>query len=357
MSIIIFLLALGILQIIGTITTRRGLKGLSCRRSFSCKEAFEGEEGQLIEVVRNDSPYLIPWARLESYTGTGLQLGRQSNVDVSNDTHYCSCFTLMPYQQIRRRHYVKFVSRGVYDLGNTAMSAGNLLGRDRFYKDLQLSTQVTVYPRLLDQEELPYPMTQVLGEMITRNRLQQDPFMIRGIRPYQPGDLIRDIHWQATARTEQVQVAVHDNTVYPRLLVVLNAQQTDNQWDNYIRQEHLPRVEEGIRLAASMCVYGLQGGLEVGFAANMPLERGGASALEMPGGGMERQDLLLHRFAQLQTHCSEKFITLLQSLRTCRDFDILVLSPYDSDGIRKAMAELEHCGNRVSFCLMEGGAQ
>ena len=356
MSIIIFLLALGILQLIGTLTTYWALKNLSCKRSFSCKEAFEGEEGQLVEEVRNDGPFLIPWARLESYIGTGLQLGRKSSVDVSNDTHYCSCFTLMPYQQIRRRHYVKFVRRGVYDLGNTAMSVGNLLGVARFTKDFQLSTQVTVYPQILDEEDLPFPMTQVLGELVTKNRLQQDPFMIRSIRPYQPGDLIRDIHWQATARTEEVQVAVHDNTVYPRMLVVLNAQHQDNQWDNYIRQEDIPYVEQGIRLAASMCVYGIQNGLEVGFAVNMPQSRGGESTVVLPSGGMDRRDTLLHHFAQLQNHCSEKFIPLLRSLNSCRDLDIVVLSRYDSDGIRQALRELERCGNRVTFCLTEGGA-
>ncbi len=354
MSIIIFLLVFGLLYILVDIGVRRGLRGLTCQRSFSCKEAFEGETGELVEVVRNDSPFIIPWTRMESYIGTGLQLGKNRQTE-NHETHHCSCFTLMPFQQIRRRHYVKFARRGVYDLGNTAISAGNLLGTGRIYKDLQLSTRVTVYPQILNEEDLPYPMTQILGELITKNRLQQDPFMIRSIRPYQPGDLIRDIHWQATARTEELQVSVHDNTVYPRMLVVMNAQHSDTQWDNYIREDILPMVEQNIRLAASMCVYGIRGGLEVGFAANMPQMQGGESTVVLPGGGMDRQDSLLHSFAQLQGHCSEKFISLLHTLQTCRDLDIVVLSRYTSDGIQEAMRELEHCGNRVSFCLTGGG--
>lgn len=355
MSIFLSVLTLGILHILVGLLARFGLRRLTCRREFSCKEAFEGEDGELVETVGNNSPFIIPWVRLESYIGMGLQLGRKDNSEAPNATHHCSCFTLMPWQQIRRRHYVKFARRGVYDLGNAAISVGNLLGTGRSFKDQQLSTCVTVYPSILNEEDLPYPMTRILGELVTKNRLQQDPFMIRSIRPYQPGDLIRDIHWQATARTEELQVAVHDNTVYPRLLVVLNAQHSDNQWDDYIREDVIPVVEQNIRLAASMCVYGIRSGLEVGFAVNMPRKSGGESTVVLPGGGMDRQDALLSAFAQLQVHCSGKFISLLQSLRGYEDMDIVVLSGYTSESIQREMQELERCGNRVTLCLTEGG--
>ncbi len=354
MSVINFLAALLLMYVLWTVTVRHGIKNLSCLRSFSCRTAFEGEEGELVEVVRNDGPFIIPWLRLESYIGSGLQLGRRGNAS-TGDTHHCSCFTLMPYQQIRRSHYVKFLRRGAYDLGNATFAAGDVLGLTRFWKEQQIDTPVIVYPRILDEEALPFPMTRMLGALITKNRLQQDPFMLRMIRPYQPGDLIRDIHWQATARTEEVQVRVHDNTISPRLLVVLNAQRSDDQWDDYIRPEDVEGLEADIRTAASLCVHGIQGGLAVGFAANMPKERGGKSTVELPQEGFERQEFLLESFAQLQCHCSEKVIPLLASLQSCTDMDILLLSRYDSPSLQQAVKELEQCGNRVTLCLTEGG--
>ncbi len=356
MSIVVFLAALGLMYVLWSLMIKRGMKNLSCQRSFSRTKVFEGESGELVETVRNDGPYIMPWLRVEGYISPSIRLGRQENLHVSSDTFYRSWFTLMPYQQIRRRHYVEFLRRGVYDLGNASIGAGDLLGLTRFWKDQQLSAPVTVYPRILDMEQLPYPLSRTMGELVTKNRLLQDPFLIRGIRPYQPGDLIRDIHWQATARTQQLQVCVHEHTACTRLLVVVNAQGSDDQWDNYIRDKDVEVVENGIRLAASLCIHGLRSGLAAGFAVNLPQEKNGQSTLLSPIEGAALEDVLLEGFAHLQLHCSEKFISMLETLEQFTDTDIVVLSPYDSDGIQQALEQLRLRGNQVTFYCLEGGS-
>lgn len=353
MSVLNFLAALALLYILWMLMIKKGVKKLTCQRSFSRTTVFEGENAQLVEIVRNDGPYIIPWLRVESYISPNLRLGKQENL-YSSGGFYRSCFTLMPYQQIKRRHYVEFVQRGVYDLGNASIGVGDLFGVSRFWHDQQLSTPVTVYPRILDIEHLPDPLSKTMGELITKNRLLQDPFLVRGIRPYQPGDLIRDIHWQATARTDEVQVRIHDHSLYTRLLVVFNAQRSDNQWDDYIKQEDVSAVEEGIRLAASLCIQGLRGGLSVGFAANLPTENRGESTLLSPAEGAQWEHVLLESFAHLQLHCSEKFVLLLDSLGRYTDTDILVMSPYDSESIQTALDKLRHRGNQVTFYQLGG---
>ena len=357
MSALNFVVVLFVAQILWAVAVRWSLKKIDCRREFSCRTAFEGESGELVEVVRNNGCVPIPWLRVESYISSGIRLGRQENLHVSSETFYSSCFTLMPYQQIRRRNYVRFMRRGVYDLGKATFTVGDLLGWTRFWGEQQLSSPVTVYPRIMEADELPFPLSENLGMLITKRQLLADPFMVRSIRPYQPGDLIRDIHWQATARTEEVQVRVHDTTVCPRLLVVINAQGTDEQWDNYVHEAFAPVLEEQIRLAASMCVLGLRSGLSAGFAVNMPRKRNGDSTILLPKEGTAWEEMLLEAFAQLQSHCSEKFIALLESLQTCRDMDILVISAYSSKGMEQAMDKLRQSGNQVTFYNMEGGGQ
>lgn len=354
MSILNFLAALALMYVLWTLMVRKGIHNLTCRRSFSKPTAFEGEEGELVEVVRNDGPYIIPWLRVESYISPNLQLGKQENLHSSN-AFYRSCFSLMPYQQIKRRHYVKFLGRGVYDLGNASMATGDLLGLTRFWKDQQLETPIVVYPRVLDTEELPLPLSRMLGELVSKNRLLTDPFLVRSIRSYQPGDLIRDIHWQATARTDELQVRVHDHTVCTRLLVVLNAQRTDNQWDDYVREEDKPMLEEEIRLAASVCIHALRSGVAVGFATNMPHQNGGPSAWVAPAEGPAWEEVLLENFARLQLHCADKFVPFLETLAQYTDMDILVLSSYDSESIQQALETLRQRGNQVTFYQTEGG--
>lgn len=355
MSVLIFLAALILIYILWSLMLKKGIHNLSCQRAFSKEKFFEGESGELVETVRNDGSYIIPWLRVEGYISPNLRLGRQANLHVSSEAFYRSWFTMMPYQQIRRRHYVEFLRRGVYDLGNVSICAGDPLGLTRFWKDQQLDAPVMVYPQILDMEQLPYPLSHTMGELLTKNRLMQDPFLIRGIRHYQPGDLIRDIHWQATARTEELQVRVHEQAVCSRLLVIINAQGSDEQWDNYVRDTDVEAVENCIRLAASLCVHGLRNGLAVGFATNLPQEKQGESTLILPGEGVALEDVLLESFARLQLHCSELFTPMLERFTQFTDTDIVVLSLYDSDSIQSELNKLRQQGNQVTFYHMEGG--
>ena len=349
------LIALLILYFLWTALINWGLKRLSCSRKFSCRAAFEGETGEVIEVVRNDRPCMIPWLRLESRISPHLRLGKQENLQVSGEMYYCSFFTLMPYQQILRRHRVRFLRRGAYDLGNAALTTGDIFGFFRFARNQELSAPVLVYPRILEQEELPLPVSLMLGDLIRRHQMLQDPFLVKGIREYQPGDPVRDIHWPATAKTGQTQVRVHDVTARAKLLVVLNVQAQELQWSNYISEKEADVVEDGIRLAASLCLYALRAGLSAGFATNMPLGSGNGGTVFLPAPGTAREEELLDAFAQLNVRCTKKFPVLLEELADQQGLDILVLSRYTGQTMENALEKLRRNGNQVQLHLLEGG--
>lgn len=355
MSAANFVLALAIVYLLWSLTIRLGLKKLSCGRSFSRNTFFEGESGELVEVVRNDTWFIMPWLRVESRISPYIRLGRQDNLQVSGEMYYCSFFTLMPHQQIRRRHKVTFLKRGYYDLGNAALSSGDILGSFEYSHSQKLSTPVTVYPRLLDPGELPVPLSQFLDEVVRRQQLQQDPFLVRGIRAYHPGDPVRDIHWPATARMGEAQVRLHDYSARNKLLVVLNVQYQDLQLNNYIPDNESGPIEEGIRLAASLCVHALRSGMSAGIAANMPLMGQEGCTVMLPAEGSAREEEILSLCARLNLHCAQLFPSFLDSLTSENGLNILILSRYDSQSIRDGIRALEAAGNQVSLHLMEGG--
>lgn len=357
MSVVNFVLALAVLYLVWALVIRLGLNKLNCWRSFSRSRFFEGESGELVEVVRNDTFCIIPWLRVESCISPYIRLGRQDNLQVSGDMYYCSFITLMPHQQIRRRHRVTFLKRGAYDLGNAALTSGDVLGAMNFSRSQNLSTPVLVYPRLMDPEELPVPVSQVLGDVVRRQKLQQDPFLVRGIRAYQPGDPVRDIHWPATARMGQAQVRLHEYSARNALLVVLNVQYQDLQLNNYIPDTESGPIEEGIRMAASICIHGLRSGLSAGIAANMPTEDDGGPALLLPAEGSAREEEILDACARMKLHCARLFPSFLEELSAHKGMNVLILSRYDSDSIREGIRLLEAAGNQVSFHLLEGGGR
>lgn len=350
--IIIFIVVLFVLCTIWGWTVRYGLKHMTCTRTFSNPTFFVGDEGELIEVVRNEKACILPWMRAESRISPYIRLGRQDNLHVSGEMYYCSLFTVMPHQQIRRRHKVRFLHRGYYDLGSVSLTAGDMLGLTKAHKIIDLSVPVLVYPRLLDPENLPVPLSRTLGEIVRQRQLLQDPFLIRGIRPYQPGDPVRDIHWPATARTGEVHVRVHDYTARTRLLVVLNMQSEELQWRDQLSDKDTEVVEYAISLVATLCVQTLQSGLAVGFATNMPMAGSKESTVMLPADGTSREEDILSNLARLNIVRTQHFPTLLESLTAYSGLDILVLSRYDSDSIQAAITQLRRSGNEVALHLL-----
>ena len=356
MNVFDFLISIALLYAGWTLMVRVALKKLACSRSFSKRAVFEGESTELVEVVRNDQPYLIPWLRMESRISPHIQLGRRDNLHVSDDMYYCSLFTLMPYQQIRRTHKVKFLRRGAYDLGNASLTVGDMLGIGHFQRAQELSAPVLVYPRLLEDSDIPLPVSLLLGELVQRRQLLSDPFLVRGIRGYQPGDPVRDIHWPASARMQQVQLRVHDYTARTQLLVVLNVQDKDMIWGNRIAEKNEQAIEHGISLAATVCVQALRQGLSAGFAANMPQGQGMDSTVLLPKDGTSQEEILLAAMARLGVSRTVYFPALLDSLAVHSGLDILVLSLYQCDNMESSMEKLRRSGNQVTFHLLEGGS-
>lgn len=355
MNVVLFLAVAIAAYLLWVPTLRRGLSKLSCQRSFSRSAVFAGEEVELVEVIRNDSLFLIPWLRLESRISPHLQLGKKEDMDVSGQMYYCSLFSPMPRQQIRRRHRVQCLHRGLFDLGNASLTAGDFLDMIRIHRTQDLSASIMVYPRFLEDDQLPCPLSRLLGDLTARRMLLTDPFLFRGIRAYQPGDPVRDIHWPATARMQEPQLRLHDPSTSVRLLVVLNGQYDRMQWQPHLPEEYLPMLEKGISIAATMCCRALEAGLAAGFATNLSVVDAAEPTVLLPGEEPNRQEMLLSAFARLEDTYRQQFPLLLESLEKQTGLDILVLSAYEDDILRQRMDRLTQAGNRVSFHLMDKG--
>lgn len=340
------LLALGFLQ--RWVLSRFGIRGLSYHRRFSKQAAFEGEEAELIEVIRNDRPLFLPWLRAESRISPYLRFGRQDNLSVVGERYHKSVFTLRPFQQITRRHRVRLTHRGAYDAGNVSLTLGDLLGAEGKGAELYSPARILVYPRLMESEELPLPVSRLQGELIVRRHLLQDPFLINGIRDYRAGDAIRDIHWPATARMGSLQVKTHDDTADTKLLAVINVQMSEGQWGELMDYEQA-EIERAISIAATMCVQALRGGVAAGFAANMPMDTDEAPVILPPERYASREEELLSAFARLRILRCRNFLSFLDDLSFLRGTDILLLSAYTSESVEEKIQYLRYLGNTVTW--------
>lgn len=346
------LAALAVLQ--SLLISRFGLKGFSYRREFSRREAAAGETVEYTEVIRNKGPLLLPWVRLESRMPASFEFRTREEVEIRSGRYHKSVFTLSTFCQVTRRHRVVLRQRGHYVLAQTALTMGDLLGLSPVIRDLDAPAEIYVYPAP-PAEDPSVPASREQGEVSVPRWIQPDPFLVNGIRPYRPGDPERSVHWNATARTGEIQVKTMDHTSCPRLMVLINSQLRQDQWGE-LTEEEQPRVEQAISLAAALCLDALGKGMEAGFAANMPLDEDDADALMLPSRGTGWEAELLRAFACLRVRRTLRFPTFLSQLPPLPGTDILILSCYDSEDIREGMQRLAYAGASVSLRVLREGA-
>lgn len=319
------------------------IKRLTCRRAFSRPTAFEGEQGEMIEIVRNDTPLPIPWLRIESRISPYIRLGKQENLLVGGEAYTCSVFVLLPFQQIRRRHQVRFLRRGAYELGSASLTVGDMLGLFSQSREQNMSAPMLVFPKLLEQGDLPPALERLAEEATVQPQLLTDPFLIRGIRPYRPGDPVRDMHWPATAKTGEAHVRLHDYTLKRRLMIVLGGENRANQWGDVLMDYETATVEHAISVAATLCVRALRAGQVVGFACNLQQAEAKEPTVLAPDAGMAREEELLCAFARLRHVRAFTLEELLRSLPArvdLHDTCVIVLTLYDSAPLQEALFTL-----------------
>ncbi len=345
-----------------SLTYRFALKRLTYERRFDRSAATEGEEAELIEVIRNRKLLPVPYIRAESRLSPQLRFRQDGETQITGERYHKSVFYLRPYCQITRQHTVTLSKRGCYRAGTVALTAGDLLGMSSPTAQLETGAAIEVYPRVLMPEEADLPSLRWQGDLLVKRWIVNDPVWVCGIRPYAPGDDIKDIHWKATARMGALQVKAHDQTADPKLMVVFNAQMSQNQWADLMEYEQQV-VERMISLTAGLCLKALCGGVEAGFAANIPLDKGDEPAILPPARGSTRETELLSAMAHLTVQKTRTFLSLLDRLAMFTGMDMLLFSVYDSELIQARIQTLRLMGNTVTLKLIsrdgmgKGGAE
>lgn len=361
MSIVWILVSVGIVILAqGLLVGLFGLKNVGYDRRFSRRSAYEGERVELVEIIRNRKILPVPWIRVESRISPFLRFGhggQSEEREISADQYHKSVFYLGPFSQITRRHDVTCLKRGHYEAGSVALTAGDLLAAWMKTRQMSLSCALDVYPRLLSEDELDTPSTRWQGELAVKRWIMPDPFLVSGIRDYRAGDPLRDVHWRASARTGTLQVKTRDYTADPRMLVVLNVQASEEQWGDLMDYEQ-EGIEQGVRIAATLCQRALDAGVEAGFATNacMTGEKGTGKTILIPARrANDQMEILLTAMARMEIHREITFPTLLEALCDLQGEDILILSVYDSEQIQSRLDMLRAAGNSVTMMMLERG--
>jgi uncharacterized protein (DUF58 family) len=122
----------------------------------------------------------------------------------------------------------RFEARGIYFTPPLVVRSGDPFGLIRYDRPVGDGHEFVILPRLgqVDLSGLRRWLIRTgAGDARTRRPVRRPGIHhadVRGVRPYRPGDQLRDIHWRTTARRDELTVREYDSTEPLDLIVVLD---------------------------------------------------------------------------------------------------------------------------------------
>ena len=190
----------------GTLTrlwTRYGMRQVEYRRRLGATRAVVGDTVTLDVRIWNRKPLPLPWVSADDLVTDGLVIRERPDLDLDAEQigrrHLDNAWSLAWFERVVRHYHIDAERRGSFEFGPVRVLVRDILGRDAAAVSLELPARLTIAPRTLPVQQLGMAAAP-LGDRRARRSLYHDPALFGGVRPFQPGDPLRHVHWRATAR-------------------------------------------------------------------------------------------------------------------------------------------------------------
>ena len=246
----ILLAGLGGLWLIAFVWARSLAGRLTLTRERRFGWAQVGDQLQERLTLVNHSPFPALWVQITDHSTLPGHRADSVRAVGGNSTH---------------RWYLKGIctQRGLFALGPTSLTTGDPFGLYTIRLFFPAWTELMVTPPIV-----PLPRIQVspggrAGEGQPRPNAFERTVSAAGVRPHNPGDSLRWIHWPTSARRETLFVRLFESTPSGDWWIVLDLNQAVQAGAGADST-----VEHSIILTASLADRGLRAGRSVGLVAN-----------------------------------------------------------------------------------------
>lgn len=221
-------------------------KKLQVLIQFQKTRVTEGESVMLEEILENRKWLPLPTVFLQFKLSKYFQVLGEPALVTEDRYHRKELMSVMMNQRLCRKVEVLCTKRGKYSIERASIVAQSLFLDETYTLELECNSKLTVYPRMVDARRFDQLIRSISGGQMMCSFMQEDPFLIRGVREYQIYDNIKSINWNATARTGNLKVNLLETVSNRFSYVFLNVQKESLAVPNEV-------VEESIRLAKTFC--------------------------------------------------------------------------------------------------------
>jgi uncharacterized protein (DUF58 family) len=185
-----------------TLWSRYGLEAVSYERRIGTTRAVWGDEVPLDVEVWNRKLLPLPLLTVDDHVTDSLRVAGKPLVASERPGQGAlqNSWSLLWYERVVRHLVIDARRRGAFTFGPVRLTVSDLFERGTNSEERELPGEMLVRPRMVPVRMPPSPAAP-LGSSRTRSSLFTDPSRYAGVRPYQPGDSMRRIHWRAMART------------------------------------------------------------------------------------------------------------------------------------------------------------
>ncbi len=235
-------------------------KGLDCKISFTQDYAVEDEDSALLEVITNDKLLPLPALEISFHMDRRLQFGAGENASLSDQTYRRDVFAAAMRQKITRTLDFNCAGRGYFRINEAGLAAQDLFLTRKYVGSRPQNTEFYVLPRPVPTGQIQISYSKIMGAVLSRKRVCDDPFEFGGLREYSRGDPMKYINWKATARAGRLLTNLHESTLSQQVVIAIDMEGGGLQGDFL--------TEAGVRAACSLAERLLAEGVELSLYSN-----------------------------------------------------------------------------------------
>ncbi|NLK74831.1 MAG: DUF58 domain-containing protein [Clostridiales bacterium] len=260
--IIILLICVGLFYLVqNAVYYKCWDKGLSIEMKFEQNAVYEGEIASLREVITNAKKLPIPVLEVAFELNRNMIYLNSENTVVTDQSYKRDFYVLYSWQRITRTLDFYCKKRGYYEINNADIRSMSLLMDRKFFRKDKQNSYLYVYPKRIPTERIDIPFNKIMGNILTKRYIYEDPFQFQGIREYQLSDPMNRINWKASARSNDYMVNVYGYTAMVSVCIFVDVEDK-----MILKYDSL--LEESIRIASSLASRLIRAGIDVELISN-----------------------------------------------------------------------------------------
>jgi uncharacterized protein (DUF58 family) len=323
-------------------------------RHLSSNRVFFGEEVKMEVEVSNRKPLPLPWLQVEDEIPMDVTVLKAKTLPsyIPTNQVLSNLFSVSWYHKVKRHYSVLCPQRGYFIFGPTKIGSGDMFGFFSRYKEIDTYDYLIVYPKIVPLEKLGIPSRQPLGEIRTRNHIFQDPILTMGIREYQYGDSLKNIHWKSTARTSRLQTKIFEPTTTVDMGIFLDVRTVKPPLWGIVTE----KLELAIVTAASIANNALSEDYRVGLYVNQNNSNSPELIRIMPSRHPEQLKRILEALATIRPLYSTPIAELLvkESRSLPWGSTMVVITAVPTESLLAALFRMKRVGRKVVLITIGG---